>query len=82
MKWNKILLGIGIFLIILGAAGIIYDQVSYIRHEKILDIGPLEATIEKDAKCIRLPVIFGILVIISGALIVFFEIKNRYKQRP
>jgi len=82
MKLNKILLGIGIFLIGLGILGIIYDQKSYIRHEKILDIGPLEATIEKDARCVRLPIIFGMLVIISGASIVLLEIRNKYKKRP
>ncbi|MFA6119254.1 MAG: hypothetical protein WCT85_03360 [Parachlamydiales bacterium] len=77
MKRNKILLSIAVFLIALGAFSILYEQISYVRHEKIIDIGPLEATIERETHCVRLPVFFGISVILSGICIFFLEIKKK-----
>lgn len=67
---------IGIILIVLGAAAIIYDQSSYTRQEKLFDIGPFQATVEKEAHCVRLPVIFGVLVILAGAYLVWAHVRK------
>ena len=48
----------GIGLILLGIVGLSYNQITYTSKEKILDIGPIQATAEKE-KTIPLPPLFG-----------------------
>lgn len=67
---------IGILLILLGGASIAFDQISYTRREKIIDIGPLEATMAKEAHCVRIPLIFGVLVIVAGVAVVWIETRR------
>jgi hypothetical protein len=68
---------IGVFLIALGIYALVYDQISYTRREKIIDIGPIEATVAKEAHCVRLPAIFGSLVIIAGGALVLMHFSKR-----
>ena len=63
----------GFLLILLGIAAIAVEQISYTRREKVIDIGPLEAVVEKEAHCFRLPIVFGVLVIISGIALLVLE---------
>jgi len=79
MKGNKILFGIGVFLILLGITSIAFEQISYTRHKKILDIGPLEATVKKEAHCFRMPVVFGISIILSGLCVIVLEARRNKK---
>jgi hypothetical protein len=55
----------GIFLIILGVLIFVYQGVSYTKREKIVDIGPIEATKETH-KTIPLPPILGGLAVAGG----------------
>ena len=55
----------GITLIMLGILGLSYNRISYTGKEKILDIGPIEATAEKE-KSIPLPPLLGGLVLVAG----------------
>ena len=55
----------GISLIMLGILGLSYNRISYTSKEKILDIGPIEATAEKE-KSIPLPPLLGGLVLVAG----------------
>ena len=55
----------GIFLILLGIFALSYDRISYTTKEKIVDIGPIQATAEKE-KSIPLPPILGGLVLVAG----------------
>ena len=55
----------GIGLILLGITGLSYNQITYTSKEKILDIGPIEATAEKE-KSIPLPPLLGGLVLVAG----------------
>jgi len=56
---------VGIALILFGIVGLSYNQVSYTSKEKILDIGPIQATAEKE-KSIPLPPLLGGLVLVAG----------------
>ena len=38
---------IGVILIIVGLIGLIWGGISYTREEKVLDLGPIEATAER-----------------------------------
>ena len=77
MKKNKWILAIATFLIILGIVSISYEQLSYTRKEKVLNVGPFEATVEKEAHCVRLPAAYGALVILSGLCIILVELKRK-----
>ena len=55
----------GIALILLGILGLSFNRISYTSKEKILDIGPVEATAEKE-KSIPLPPLLGGLVLVAG----------------
>ena len=49
---------VGIVLIILGVAALAYHGITYTTHEKVLKIGPIEATKETE-KTIPLPPLLG-----------------------
>lgn len=82
MKWNKIIIIIGVFLIFLGIYSIAHEKFSSLRHEKYIDIGKYHTTIDKQSPMIRLPIILGVSTIICGLGILFVEIKRNYKKNP
>lgn len=55
----------GIALILLGIVALSYNRITYTTKEKIVDIGPIEATADKE-KTIPLPPLLGGLVLIAG----------------
>ncbi|MDQ3213599.1 MAG: DUF3185 domain-containing protein [Acidobacteriota bacterium] len=67
----------GIILIVLGLAALAYQGFSYTSREKIVDIGPLEATANTE-KTVPLPPIVGIVAVAGGvALLVAGSRKSR-----
>jgi hypothetical protein len=60
---------IGIILIVFGIVALAYQGITYTTREKVLDIGPLEATAEKQ-KTIPLPPIVGGLALVGGIILV------------
>lgn len=66
MKSSTIL---GIILIILGVFALAYQGISYTKHERVADIGPIHA--EKDTtKTIPLPPVLGGLALLGGVVLV------------
>ena len=61
---------IGIVLIVLGIAGLVLGRFSYTTEEKVLDVGPLEATAEKEHS-IAIPDIAGVIAVLAGGFLVF-----------
>lgn len=59
---------IGILLILFGLVALTVGGINYTKREKVLDIGPLQATTEKH-KTIPLPPVVGILAIAGGAIV-------------
>lgn len=59
---------IGLVLIILGIAALVYPRVSYTKREKVLDLGPLQATAET-RESIPISPIVGILAIVGGVTV-------------
>jgi hypothetical protein len=55
----------GIALILLGIVALSYNRITYTTKEKIVDIGPIEATAEKQ-KSIPLPPLLGGLALVAG----------------
>ena len=60
---------LGIILIIIGIVALAYQGISYTKKEKVLDLGPIEATAEKE-KTIPIPPIVGGLLLIGGVALV------------
>ena len=56
---------IGIVLIVVGIVALAMGGFSYTTREKVLDIGPIQATTEKH-KTIPLSPIFGIAALVGG----------------
>ena len=56
---------IGIFLILLGIVALSHNRITYTTKEKIVEIGPLQATAEKE-KSIPLPPMLGGLALVAG----------------
>jgi len=54
---------IGIVLILLGIVALSYNRITYTTKEKIVEIGPLQATAEKE-KSIPLPPMLGGLALV------------------
>jgi len=69
---------IGILLIVIGIVALAIGGISYIDREKVLDIGPLEATTET-RKTIPLSPIAGIASIVAGVALVSVGARRRTK---
>jgi hypothetical protein len=59
---------IGILLIVVGIIALAYGGISYTRREKVLDIGPIEATAER-RETIPLPPLLGGLALAGGIVL-------------
>ena len=59
---------VGILLIILGVVGLAYPRISYTTREKVVDLGPIEAT-KETKKSIPLPPILGGLSLAGGVIL-------------
>ena len=56
---------IGVVLIVLGVIALAYGGITYTKREKVLDIGPIQATAERQ-KTIPLPPVLGGLALVGG----------------
>lgn len=61
---------IGIVLIVLAVIAFGYQGITYTTREKVIDLGPIEATTEKK-KTIPLPPIFGGVALVGGIALIF-----------
>ena len=53
-------MAVGILLIVVGVIGLAVGGINYTRREKVIDIGPIEATAEKHERIPLSPVAGGI----------------------
>jgi uncharacterized membrane protein len=60
---------VGIALIVLGVLALAYQGITYTTREKVIDLGPLQASVDKK-KSIPLPPIVGALVLAGGVVLV------------
>lgn len=60
---------IGIVLIVIGLVALVYQGITYTTREKVIDIGPLEATAEKE-KTIPLSPALGAVAIVGGVVLI------------
>jgi uncharacterized membrane protein HdeD (DUF308 family) len=60
---------VGVVLIVLGVLALAYQGITYTTREKVIDLGPLQASVEKK-KSIPLPPIVGALALVGGVVMV------------
>lgn len=65
-----------IALIVLGIIALLYGGITYTKREKILDVGPIEATAES-RETIPLPPVLGVLAIVGGIALFVVEGRKR-----
>lgn len=61
---------VAIVLIVLGAISLAYGGITYTSREKVLDVGPIEATAERQ-KTVPLPPVLGGVAVIAGIALLF-----------
>ena len=59
---------VGTALILLAVVAFAYEGITYTTQEKVIDIGPLKATVEKE-KTIPLPPILGGVTLVGGIVL-------------
>ena len=67
---------IGVILIVFGVVALAVGSIRYTTREKVLDIGPIQATQEKD-HLIPLSPIVGLTAIAAGIVIVVTDSRKR-----
>ena len=74
---NRSVMILGVVLIVLGVLALAYQGITYTKREKILDVGPLQATADRE-KTIPLPPLVGGLALAGGiALVIIGAVKSR-----
>lgn len=66
----------GIILIVLGVAALAYQGVTYTSRETVLDIGPVQATAERQ-KTVPLPPVLGIAAVAGGVGLLIVGMRKR-----
>ena len=61
----------GVVLIVIGVIALAYGGISYTRKEKVLDIGPIEATAEK-RETVPLPPVLGAVALVGGVVLLIY----------
>jgi hypothetical protein len=59
---------LGIALIMLGVVAFVYQGITYTTREKVIDLGPLQATVDKN-RTIPLPPLVGGLALAGGLVL-------------
>jgi len=67
---------IGVLLIVFGLVALAVGGFSYTRREKVLDIGPLQATTEKHETVPIAPIV-GVTAVVAGIALVVVGSKAR-----
>jgi hypothetical protein len=65
----------GILLVVLGALGLAYQGFNYTHQERILDLGPIHATAEKQDR-VSIPPALGGLALVGGIVLLVVGAKK------
>jgi uncharacterized membrane protein len=67
---------VGILLVVLGGLTLAYQGFNYTHQEKVLDLGPIHATAEKQER-VSIPPIIGGLVLVGGIALLVVGARKR-----
>ena len=60
---------LGVLLIVFGVVALAYQGFTYTRREKVIDLGPIQATAERE-RTVPLPPVVGIVAVAAGVALV------------
>jgi len=60
---------VGVVLILLGVLGLALGGFSFTHKEKVIDLGPIEATAD-EKETVPVPPILGVLAVVGGVVLV------------
>jgi hypothetical protein len=66
----------GVLLIVLGVLALAYQGITYTTRETVLDVGPIEATAERQ-KTIPLPPVLGAAAVVAGVIVLVVGSRRR-----
>jgi hypothetical protein len=66
---------VGVFLVLLGVAALVYQGITYTTRETVLDLGPIQAT-KETTKTMPLPPILGGMALLGGAVLIVIGAKR------
>jgi hypothetical protein len=67
---------VGVLLILLGAAALLYQGVTYTSRESVLDIGALHATANRQ-RTLPIPPVLGIVAVAGGIVLLLVATRAR-----
>lgn len=67
---------VGILLVILGVLALAYQGISYTRHEKVIDVGPIHVTTGTQER-IPLSPILGGLALVGGVVLLAVSARRK-----
>ena len=67
---------VGVLLIVLGLASLVYQGVTYTSRETIIDVGPVHATADRE-KTLPLPPVVGIAAVAGGVALLVAGARTR-----
>ena len=67
---------VGVLLMVLGVAALVYQSVSYTSRETVLDIGPIHATADRE-KTVPLSPLLGVAALAGGAVLAFAGLRKQ-----
>jgi len=67
---------LGVLLIVFGLVALAYQGFTYTRREKVIDLGPIQATAERE-RTVPLPPVVGIVAVAAGVALVVVGARKR-----
>jgi len=66
----------GVLLLVLGVLALAYQGITYTSRETVVDIGPIQATAERQ-KTLPLPPVVGAAAVVGGVLLLVVSRRKR-----
>jgi hypothetical protein len=66
---------VGVVLIVLSVAALVYQGITYTSRETVVDIGPLHATADRQ-KTLPLPPVLGIAALAGGVVLLIAGVRR------
>ena len=66
----------GIALIVLGLVALVYGGITYTSRETVIDIGPIQATADRE-RTFPLPPVAGIVAVVGGVALLLAGARKR-----
>jgi len=67
---------VGVLLIVLGVAALVYQRVTYTSRETVIDVGPVHATADRQ-RTLPLPPLVGIAAVAGGVALLVASRRKR-----